>query len=191
MESLAESKLLDFNLKKSCYMIIGDKTRRNAMKKETERNPITLCNQPMSCVSEAKYLGDWISEGGLTDSVECTVRKRKGLAVSSIHEIRLVVEDCRSRICGGIKAGLDIWELAVLPMLLYNAECWFEISPKTLDDLESIQKRFLKHLLAVGSGCPIPSLYWETGTLGIKWRILMKKLLFYHHIKCLPDSSLV
>ena len=99
MESLAESKLLDFNLKKSCYMIIGDKTRRNAMRKETERNPITLCNQPMSCVSEAKYLGDWISEGGLTDSVECTVMKRKGLAVSSIHEIRLVVEDCRSSIC--------------------------------------------------------------------------------------------
>ena len=34
------------------------------------------------------------------------------------------------------------------------------------------------------------SFNWETGTVGIKWRILKNKLLFYHHIKCLPNSSL-
>ena len=190
MESLAEAKLLDFNLKKSCFMIIGNKTSITSHKEEIRKNPITLCKQPMTMVSEAKYLGDWICEGGLSESVVCTVRKRKGLAIGAIHEIRCVVEDCRSMICGGIKAGLEIWELAVLPMLLYNAESWIGVTKKTVEDLEAIQKRFLKHLLAVGSGCPTPSLYWETGTLGIKWRILKSKLLLYHHIKCLPNTAL-
>ena len=68
------------------------------------------------------------------------------------------MDDCRSMVCGGIQAGLEMWELAVLPMLLYNFECWIGMSSKTLDELEAIQKRFLKHLLAVGAGCPTPSL---------------------------------
>ena len=53
-----------------------------------------------------------------------------------------------------------------------------------------IQKRFLKHLLGVGSGCPTPALYWETGILRMKWRILKSKLLFYHHLLSLPSNSL-
>ena len=190
MEAIAESKLLDFNLNKSCYMIIGNNSNCEAIKDEIKANPIMLCNQQMTCVSEAKYLGDWICEDGLEESVACTVNKRKGLAISSIYEIRSVVEDCRIMLCGGVLAGLDIWELAVLPMLLYNAECWTGISTKIIDELEAIQRRFLRHLMAVGAGCPTPALYWETGTVGIKWRILKKKLLLYHHISCLPDSSL-
>ena len=69
-------------------------------------------------------------------------------------------------LCGGVLAGLDIWELAVLPMLLCNAECWTGISTKIIDELEAIQRRFLRHLMAVGAGCPTPALYWETGTVG-------------------------
>ena len=80
----------------------------------------------------AKCLGDWLSSFGLADSVSATVMKRKGLAVHSIHEIRAVVDDCRSLVCGGLEAGLDIWEMAVLPMLLYNSSCWMEISPQTI-----------------------------------------------------------
>ena len=72
---------------------------------------------------KAKYLGDWLSCHGLADSVETTVRKRKRLVTMSIFETRAVVDDCRSEVCGGLAAGLDTWELAVLPMLLYNAQC--------------------------------------------------------------------
>ena len=72
----------------------------------------------MKKFQEAKYLGDWISEKGLSESVACTVKKRKGFAIASIHEIRSVIDDCRSNLCGGIQVGLDIWEIDVIPMLL-------------------------------------------------------------------------
>ena len=112
------------------------------------------------------------------------------MAIASIYEIRTVVEDCRSNVVGGVSVGIDLWESTVLPMLLFNSETWMSISQTTLNELEDMQKRFLRCLLAVGSGCPIPSLYWETGVTLIKYRILQKKLLFIHHLHTLPSSSL-
>ena len=61
---------------------------------------------------------------------------------------------------------------------------------KSLKTLESLQYEFLRCLLAVGSGCPVPLLLWETGTILMEFRILQKKLLFMHHLTNLPDSSL-
>ena len=94
--------------------------------------------------NQAKYLGDWISCNGLADSVAVTVSKRKGLVIQSIYETRAVVDDCRSQVCGGLTAGLDIWEMAILPMVLYNAETWQDISPQTIQELENLQIKFYK-----------------------------------------------
>ena len=101
-----------------------------------------------------------------------------------------MVEDSRSHVCGGLTAGLDIWEMAVIPMILNNSDCWVEMSPKTILELEKLQLMFYRSLLAVGSGCPIPSLYWETGGMMMKYRIIKRKLLFLHHVATLPSDSL-
>ena len=179
MEDLAETKLLDYNLHKSCFVVIGRKKSRQEIQVQLESQPIQLCGGNMKQEEHAKYLGDWLSCLGLSASVDTTLMKRKGLVVKSIYEIRSVVDDCRSQVCGGLTAGLDIWELAVLPMLLYNAECWQE---ETTQHLENLQKKFYKCLFAVGSGCPTTALYVETGGIMIKYRILMKKLMFLHHL---------
>ena len=187
---MAETKLLDFNLVKSCYMAIGTSRSLKDHYDHLHQNPITLCGKPMPCVSESKLLGDWLSQSGLSNSVATTVAKRKGLAIASIYEIRSVVEDCRSNILGGLQIGLNLWEATIVPMLLFNSETWVNITDKTLNELETIQKRFLRCILAVGPGCPIPSMYWETGTVLMKYRILQRKLIFLHHLSTLPDSSL-
>ena len=134
----------------------------------------------MSKVASVKYLGDWLSENGLADSVEMTVEKRKGLVSKSIYDIRSVIDDCRSNMIGGLSAGIDIWEMAVIPMLLNNAETWQDISAKKLATLEKLQLKFLRCLLGVGTGCPIPLLYSETGVLLMEHRILQRKLMFIH-----------
>ena len=175
LEVMAETKLLDFNLEKSGFMQIGKSKMTQKFKDQLLKNPITLCGKPMSCVSEAKLLGDWLSDKGLGESVATTVKKRKGLVIASMYEIRTVVEDVRSNSIVGLSVGIDLWESVVLPMLLFNAETWFSIPQRTMDELENLQKQFFRCILAVGSGCPIPSLYWETGGMLIKYRILLKK----------------
>ena len=152
MEALEETKLLDYNLKNSCFVVIGNKKTRQDINEQLVNCPIQLCGQDMKQEGQAKYLGDWLSCLGLSGSVAVTVAKRKGLAMQSVYEARAVIDDCRSQVCGGLAAGLDIWEMAILPMLLYNAECWQEISFETTQELENIQKKFYKCIFAVGSG---------------------------------------
>ena len=190
MSNVAESKLLDFNLKKSCYVVCGRNRRRQEIIEQIEQKPLELCGQPMLRELESKYLGDYICESGLTGSVQYTVNKRKKTVDRAIYEIRSVVNDCRNHILGGLVSGLELWESAVVPMLLYNSETWAEISKKTIDDLEGLQMNFLRTILGVGKGCPIPLLFSETGTLLMEYRILQSKLVFLHHLEQLPDSSL-
>ena len=57
-----------------------------------------------------------------------------------LYEIRGVMDDCRSVLYGNLQCGLDIWEMAVMPMLMFNSECWIGIREKDVDELEAIQK---------------------------------------------------
>jgi hypothetical protein len=72
--------------------------------------------------------------------------------------------------------------MAVIPILLNNADTWQDVSDKTVEELEV--------LLAVGSGCSIPALFWETGQTMMKHRILQKKLLLLHHIATITEDTL-
>ena len=190
MESVLETKLLDFNLDKSCVIIMGSKKQKETIENELDQNPLILCGQKMKVLKKEKYLGDMISTGGLAESVLATVLKRKGQVVSSILETKAVIEDCRSNIVGGITAGLEIWELAILPHLLNNGETWTEIKKSTIDMLDDLQYMFMRYLLATPRTCPIPALLWETGGLLMEHRIAQKKLVFYHHLLHLPRDSL-
>ena len=190
LEAAMETKLLDFNLDKSCFLVMGSKGNVNKMENDLEVTPLTLCGQLMNRMKKEKYLGDMISEGGLAASVDATVTKRKGQVISNILETKAVIEDYRSKVVGGINAGLEIWELAILPYLINNSETWVEISKKTVQDLEEMQYMFFRYLLATPRTCPIPALLWETGGVMMEHRINKKKLMFYHHLVNLPEDTL-
>ena len=96
---------------------------RSLCSKSENNNHLSLA-EARAGLSLAKYLGDWISTDGLADSVKVTVSKRFGLVHRAIADIRVIVDDCRNCIIGGLATGLHIWEAAVLPGLLFNSECW-------------------------------------------------------------------
>ena len=189
MEAMAETKLLDFNLDKSCIIVIGNAKLRKQLEYDFAANPPLLYGTKMKQVSQEKYLGDQISCGGLAASVTATVAKRKGIVLQKIFEIKAVIDDCRSHVTGGIVTGLDIWEMAVIPFLLNNCDSWTGVADTTITELDNLQKLFYRVLLQVPTGCPIPMLYWDCGGLLMKNRIIKKKMLFLHHIATLsPDS---
>ena len=43
METMAETKLLDFNLDKSCFILMVDKKSRQELEKQLAVNPLQLC----------------------------------------------------------------------------------------------------------------------------------------------------
>ena len=109
---------------------------------------------------------------------------------ASIVETRAIVQDCRSQVVGGITAGLDIWETAHIPSLLNNCENWIQISDDSIEKLEDLQNTLYRMLLSVPRSTPVASLAWDLGGVKMKYRIIMKKLLFLHHLVGLDDQSL-
>ena len=189
LEALAETKLLDFNMDKSCIIVIGNSKLRKKLEDDFESNPPLLYGQKMKQVAQEKYLGDQINCGGLAASVSATVHKRKGKVLQTIFDIRAVIDDCRSHVTGAITTGLEIWEMAAVPFLLNNSDSWTGIADSTITELDNLQNLFYRVLLQVPVGCPIPMLYWDCGGLLMRNRILKNKLLFLHHVATLsPDS---
>jgi hypothetical protein len=144
----------------------------------------------MKSKSEEKWLGDILSDRGLEKSVEATINNRYGKIFSAIFELKAIIEDLRMQMIGGLKCGLDIWELAIVPSLINNCSTWTQISTESIDKLNKLQYTFLQMLFAVSQSCPKPVLCWDTATILMQVRIQKSKLALLHHIKNLDESSL-
>ena len=110
--------------------------------------------------------------------------------MAAIFELKAVMEDLRMQIIGGLKCGLDIWELAIVPSLTNNCGTWTDISDQSIEKLEQLQNMFLQTMFAVSQSCPKPALCWDTATLLMQVRVEKAKLSLLHHIKNLEKTSL-
>ena len=115
IDCVMETKLLDFNLDKSCFIIIGGKKAQEDIRESLISNPLKLSGKDMKEVANEKYLGDYISTKGTGDSIIVTINNRLKKATTALMEVRAVVEDCRAMVTGGIITGLEICEMAVAP----------------------------------------------------------------------------
>ena len=188
LEAMAESKNLNYNVNKSCLIIMGPKKKTKNIEKELEDNPILLSGVPMKVKSKEKYLGEILCSG-LAESIDATVDKRKGQALLAINEIASIVNDTRAKTIGGIEVATEIWDLAILPYLLNSSGTWIGMKKSTLEKMNRIQNKFLQRILQVTSAV-IPLMYWDLGQMIMVNQILKRKLLLIHHISHLDTNSL-
>ena len=181
---------LEFNLSKSVFIVIGDKKFREKTEEKLEEMPLLLCGKVMKRAENYPYLGQVVSEEGIAHSVLLMINKRFGIAYRAIFEIKAVIEDTRSLVPGGFFTAITIWNMAVIPALLNSAECWLEIPKSAMEKLNSLQETFYQVLLNSPRTTPKPGLYWFTGGMLLSNIIMVKKLLFLHHLIHLPEHSL-
>ena len=130
VSSCMESKLLDLNVDKSCFIIIGNTSYTQDLRNEIKQYPLQLCGIMMKEKTTDKYLGDLISSEGLASSVHATIMDRFSRVHTGMVETRAIVQDCRSQVVGGITSGLELWEATHIPSLLNNCETWILMSEK-------------------------------------------------------------
>ena len=87
-------------------------------------------------------------------------------------------------------AGLEIYELALLPSLLNNSDIWIDLTEESATKLENLQNIMFRNLFGVPASTPIPLLRFDVGCLNMKERIHMKKLNFLYHLKTMESESL-
>jgi hypothetical protein len=96
------------------------------------------------------------------------ISDRYGKTFAAIIEIGSVINDFKIDAIGGLKAGLDIFELCIIPSLLNNSDMWVEIESASIKRLEDMQNMMFKNLFAVPHSVPTPSLRSDLGCW--QWR---------------------
>ena len=119
-----------------------------------------------------------------------TISDRYGKTSAAIIEIGSVINDFRIDAIEGLNAGLDIFELCVIPSLLNNSDMWVEIESASTKRLEDMQNMMFKNLFAVPHSVPTPSLRSDLGCLAMEERIDKRKLNLLFHLRNLETSSL-
>ena len=139
---------------------------------------------------EDKWLGDMFHQDGLAASVMATITSREAKVKGACYEAAAIVVDWRAQVVGGFMSAINLFEITILPTLLYNDETWVEISKEAEDRLENLQLFFLRLVLRVPKSTLKIALKTETGMMSMRLRIWKKKLMFVHHIKNLEKETL-
>ena len=190
MSSVVNSKQLTLNQDKTCIILFGNKDKVCKAREELARSPL-YCGDFITKEKTAdKWLGDIFHQGGLAESVVATIKDRTPKIKAACYEAAAIVEDWRSQCVGGFCSAIDLFELAILPSLLYNADTWVEIPKVAEEMLENLQLFFIRLVLRLPQGTPKIALRSETGLLAMKYRVWKAKCMLILHLKGLEDTSL-
>ena len=191
IEAAMKRKQLSLSIEKCSILVFDKKSQHGCVREAVNRDKsLKICNQILKAKVKDDYLGDVLHEEGLTKSVHATIDKRYGKSYMAIVEVMAILNDFRIDTVGGILAGLQIFDLAIIPGLLNNAETWTQISKESEKKLENLQNTMFRYLFGVPESTPTPVLRFELGSLTIREKIHVKKLTFIHHLKYLDTGSL-
>ena len=161
MDRVVKQLNLALNEDKTFCIAIGSKKQITQVRAELQKEPL-MCGQfETKLKQQFKWLGQILSSGGLAESVAATVEAREGKIRGACLEIAQIVNDWRSKVVGGMETALMLWEVCCIPSLLHGAGTWTEILPKTEKQLNQCQNWFVRLILQVGPGTPLPSLSWD------------------------------
>ena len=191
MEAIMKRKQLSLNLDK-CATIIFDKKRRVKEARESLNSDksLKIFNEPVTVKEKVNFLGDILHEQGVTKSAEVTVNLRYGRMLSTIYEISEFLKDFRADSIGAIRSGLMIYEMAVIPALLFNSNTWCYMNNNTIKTLENLQTKMFSVLFGVSDTAPRPILRFDLGCLTVLERIHINKLTFVHFLQMSDEQSL-
>ena len=170
--------------------VIGSKKQRKKASLELENNPLKCGDIETKEKQVDKWLGQVLSSAGQTDSVAKTVETREGKIRAACLEIAQIVDYWRARVVGRMETAMVLWEACCVPSLLHGACTWVEMSSETERRLNTLQQWFLRLILQVGPGAPLPLLGWETGFLDMGLRVWREKVMLVLHIRNLGQETL-
>ena len=121
-QKLMGSKMLELNVSKSIYMIVGRKKNVSKIRKEIESNPMLYNGTTLKENENEKWLGgDVLDVKGSKTSTLSSINERTNRIYNIMNETVAIIEDGRVNRIGSMKSAKKIWEMAIVPPLLNNS----------------------------------------------------------------------
>ena len=125
-----------------------------------------------------KYLGDIICKDG-TNKKNIEARKGKGTGIK--NQIMDILDD----ICFGpytFEVSLVLRDSLLINGILTNSEAWLALSTAEVEQLEQADEALMRRILEVSQGCPKEMLYFELGCTLIRFKFMMRRIMFLHYL---------
>lgn len=166
-------KKATINLTKSKYMIINKKVIT-----ESDELKTSVKNGQVSRTAEYEYLGTWINQKA---NCELNIKKRKEKCQLVILKIEEMASCSRvGKLSTTMK--LELYNIVLIPTLLYNMAAWGRLEKKENEELEKFQGEMLKRLLKLPITTPYLGILYETGIWRIRDVMVYKKIMLLHNI---------
>ena len=72
---------------------------------------------------------------------------------------------------------------------MYGSEVWYGLTEADIRKLEQIDETLLQQILECSNNVPTELLYLELGITRFREIIIMRRLMYLHHILRQPDNS--
>ena len=174
-------KKFTYGLKKTKYMVMKTGREKEEIIAEGVREGM------VSQTDEYRYVGLLLSkEGNLLLHLDDKKKKMKGQVVAM-----------KSLACYFnlgplfVSVRIELFDMCIIPSMLYNLEGWNELSKEELKKLESIQHSALCILLHLPKTTSYLGLLNELGMWKMEERLMYRKIMLYHNIMNSSEDRLV
>ena len=182
-------KTLEFNLSKCSVIIHGSNMTTKMERAVYGDDPVITGPAVTPLFVKDKYLGETLHEKGL-NCWKKKVKSRAGKIRGAVAEVMAVVEDLKACNLQPVLVGLMLWNIVVLPSLLYNSNTWMHMKEKDVGYLESFQYEFLQRLLRAPRNILQAGLLWESGEWPLRYQVMLNKIMLFRHMVNFPASYL-
>ena len=136
---------------------------------------------------EYKYLGFVISSTG-SNLVNIRHVKKKSIGIIRNLFSKLASLNLKQYY---FECGIILMNVMLRGSTLYASDMYYNLKENELRQIERIDEGYLRKLLKTTRGCPITSLYLETGQMPARFEIMKLRLLYLKNILEQPEESKV
>ena len=144
-------------------------------------------DDPMKATSEAKYLGDIISEEG---NLKSTIEERSMRGIGIVNQINSMLSS--------LSLGFYYFEIAfilrearLINGTLTNSEVWPSLSQQNFDSLEAADLDLMRKIFNAHSRTASELFFLESGKIPLRFVIYKRRLMYLWHILNRSDSELI
>ena len=176
-----ETKNISLSQEKSVVIHIGNKS-----KCKIPCPKLKVHENEMKSAESVRYLWDIISSSG---ALRPCIENRRNKGWGKISEIAGILSELPK--VHKVEIGLKLREAKLHNGILFNSEAWSNVSDSDMERLEQVDTSALKDLVTGHSKCSKAFYYLEFGALMIRHIVMIKRLMYHHHIINRDDGEII
>ena len=175
-------KGLTVNAGKCGILVVGRGRAADIARQNLKENPVPTMGEPTKVKMSEKYLGTYLHQNGLKESVTACIDVRLARGKGAFEEVLRVMEEPLAKIAAPAMLALAVLKMAIEPMIIYCSEVWINISKADEQRLDDFQINCIRRILGAHKSCLKAGLLHESGMTRWSDVVKHKKLVWVYKL---------